>query len=174
MSEEQQNELVEKKPCACKIVFIVLTILSFAFSLAALTTSIFALNNSGAAAGGAKKVVISKQYDKGRSLPKAIATEKPMIVFFYTDWCGFCQRFVPVFDKITKMKKIKSNFAIAYVNCEDEKNQKYVQEYDIKGFPTVYVVDEQGKRTQLDNGTFFNDDTKEVVSKKALELIGKE
>ncbi|MBR2068775.1 MAG: thioredoxin fold domain-containing protein [Candidatus Gastranaerophilales bacterium] len=172
MSEEQN-----KKPCKCKLVILFLTIVSFFFSVAALTTSIYVLNKGttagDSAASEGKKVVISTEYDKGQSLAKAQETKKPIIVFFYTDWCGFCQKFAPTFGKITKDKKFKSNFAVAYVNCEKEENQKLMQEYDVQGFPTVFVIDEQGKKTQLDNNTFFNADSAEVVSKKALELIGK-
>jgi len=169
MSEEQ----VQEKKCKCKVIFTILVVLSFLFSIAALALSIYNFQN-GSAGGEGKKVVISKQYDKGRTLQKAQDTKKPIIVFFYTDWCGFCQRFVPTFDKVTKKSEIKKNFAIAYVNCEKEENQKLMQEYNVQAYPTVYVIDEQGKRTQLDNGTFFNDDSKEVVAKNALKAIGKE
>lgn len=170
MSEEQntQNTNVEK-PCNGKKIIVLLTILSLFFSIAALTTSIVALNGG---AGANKKVVISKQYDKGQSLEKAQATGKPIIAFFYADWCGFCQKFAPVFNKIAKSRKIKQNFAIAYVNCEKPENQSHAQSFGISGFPTVYVIDAQGNKTQLDNGTFFNEDSKEVVAKKALEIIG--
>ena len=95
-----------------------------------------------------------------------------MLVFFYVDWCGFCQKFAPTFHKITKDSEIKSNFAIAYVNCDAPENAKFVQEYGIQAFPTVFVVDKNGQRTQLQNETFFNNDSKEVVKNKALELIG--
>ena len=171
MSEEQ----VQENKCSCAKVIVVLTIMSLVFSIAALATSIYAIKGgsvSGASKEG-KKVVISQQYDKGRTFAKAKETNKPIIVFFYTDWCGFCQRFVPTFDKITKNRAIKSNFAIAYVNCEKEENQALMGEFGVQGFPTVYVIDESGKKTQLENSTFFNDDSKEVVAKKALELIGK-
>ena len=169
MSEEQNVNEVNEKPCNGKKIIILLTILSLFLSIAALTTSIVALNGG---AGANKKVVISKQYDKGRSLEKAQATGKPIIAFFYADWCGFCQRFAPVFDKISKDRKIKKNFAIAYVNCEKPENQSHTQNFGINGFPTVYVIDVQGNKTKLDNETFFNDDSKEVVAKKALEIIG--
>jgi thiol:disulfide interchange protein len=68
------------------------------FSIAALATSIYAIQGGSAGGGSAtgKQVVISKQYDKGRTLQKAQATNKPIIVFFYTDWCGFCQKFIPI------------------------------------------------------------------------------
>ena len=172
MSQENQTEAkVENK---CKLTLLItLVVISLLFSISALTLSILSFKGAPAVQAGDdhKKVVISKQYDKGRSLDKALATKKPMIVFFYTDWCGFCQRFAPTFDKITKDSKIKQNFAIAYVNCEDKDNSKWVEEYGIQGFPTVYVVKPDGKKTTLDNNTFFNDDSVKVVTERALEII---
>ncbi len=170
MSEEQtpQNQ---NKPCKC---LIVLVTIAFIMSLASLVLSVLnftAHPGRQQAADNGGQVVISKQYDKGRSLEKAVKTKKPMIVFFYTDWCGYCQRFAPVFDEVTKDSKVKKNFAIAYVNCEKQENQKHMQEYSVNAFPTVFVVDENNKRTHLDNNTFFNDDSKEVLVKKVLELI---
>ena len=49
-----------------------------------------------------------------------------------------------------------------------------MSEYGVQGFPSVFVIDNQGKRTQLDNNTFFSEDSKDVVAKKALELIGED
>lgn len=167
MSEEQNI-----RPHGKCIWLIVLTVLSLLMSSAALTLSILAFNG-GVSSGSSKKIVISKKYDRGKSIEKALETKKPMIVFFYTDWCGFCQRFAPTFDKITKSSQIKKNFAVAYVNCENPQNAKTVEEYGIEGFPTVFVVDENGKRTHLDNSIFFIEDAKEKVSAKALEIIKK-
>jgi len=169
MSEEQnvQNEKQMKIE-----VFIALVVLSLVFSIAALTLSI--LNSSDINFGNseAKKVVISKQYDKGRSLDKALATGKPVLAFFYTDWCGFCQRFAPTFNKITKDKRIKQNFAIAFINCERPDNRKHVEKYQVKGFPTVYVIKKDGSKVQLDNNTFFGESAKTIVADRALEIIG--
>ena len=97
-------------------------------------------------------------------------TKKPTIVFFYTDWCGFCQRFAPTYHKIAKSKEIKKNFAVAYVNCEDTKNSTLMAEYGIQGFPTVYVLDGKGNKEQIGNQMLFNDDTVETVIKKAMEI----
>lgn len=171
MSEEAQNE--EKVNQRCKFTLVILlSIVSLLFSITALTLSVVTMKGGINLAKEEKKVVISKQYDKGKSLDKAIATKKPILVFFYTDWCGFCQRFVPTYDKITKDKQIKENFAVAYVNCEDSANAKHVEEYGIQGFPTVYVVTKEGKKVQLDNNTFFNDNSDKVVRDRALEIIG--
>lgn len=109
-------------------------------------------------------VVISKQYDKGQSMEKALKTEKPVIVWFYTDWCGYCQRFAPTFGKITKDKKIKNNFAVAYVNAEMPENQALVQEYQIQGFPTIYLMNPKTNHKELvANEKLFTPDAKEKL-----------
>ncbi|MBR6299221.1 MAG: thioredoxin fold domain-containing protein [Candidatus Gastranaerophilales bacterium] len=180
MSEEQMNQN-EKSEAQCKLTLLfILVVVSLLLSVSSLVLSV--MNYRGITIGGDNnaqqqqsddKNAISKKYDRGRSLDKALKTGKPIIVFFYTDWCGFCQRFAPTFDKITKGISIKKEFAIAYVNCEDEANRKHMEEYGIQGFPTVYVIKTDGTRKQLDNGTFFVDKAEEIVTKDALAVIGK-
>ena len=180
MSEEQ-NVQTEEKKCKSELLFpmVLITMICSIATFILLLVGVISNGSISLPQAGApkvkegKKVVISTQYDRGRSLAKARATKKPIVVFFYTDWCGFCQRFAPTFDKITRDKAIKNNFAIAFVNCEKEENQKDMQEFDVKGFPTVYVIKEDGSKTQLENGTFFNDDSVKVVKERMLEIIGK-
>ncbi len=93
-----------------------------------------------------KPVVISRDYDKGQSFQKALLTEKPIIVWFYADWCGYCQKFAPTFKKLTKDKAIKKEYAVAYVNGEEPENKDLLKEYDVHGYPTVYMVKNGSKK----------------------------
>ena len=167
MSEEK-IELNEHK-CSCKKTT-VLIVIALLFSLISLGMSTYTM--VGSMQNAEKKVVISTQYDKGKSLEKAQNTKKPVIVFFYTDWCGFCQRFVPTYHKFSKDKEVKKNFAIAYVNCENQENSKIMQEYQINAFPTVFVIDKEGKRTQIENQKLFAPDAVNVMKEEALKAIG--
>ena len=170
MSEEITKN--EEKKCNCQV-FNAISVIALLLSIAALTMSVLMYSGTIQAAGAQNgPVKISTQYDKGKSLEKALATKKPVIVFFYTDWCGFCQRFIKTYAKVAKDPKIKKNFEIAYVNCEKEENHKIMEEYCVQGFPTVFVIDKEGKKTQLENSTFFNEDSKEVITQNALALIG--
>ena len=178
MSEEQQSLQNNNEESKCKITMcFIIAVLALLMSITSLVLSIITFNggvgsnNQQVSATG--KNAISKKYDRGRSLDKALKTGKPIIVFFYTDWCGFCQRFAPTFDKITKDLRIKKNFAIAFVNCEDQANRQHMQEYGIQGFPTVYVIKNNGEKKQLDNNTFFIEKAKDTVIKDALEIIEK-
>ncbi|MBQ8847783.1 MAG: thioredoxin fold domain-containing protein [Candidatus Gastranaerophilales bacterium] len=167
MSEEQKIENQPSEKCCSKklsVLALIVSIVALGFSLCAY------FGDKAPSQGGNKPVVISKQYDKGRSLEKAIKTEKPMIIFFYTDWCGFCQRFVPTFDKVSKDRKFKKDFAVAYVNCENQDNAKYAQEYGVDGYPTVYVV-KGDKKVHLDNGMLFSPNAKDAIIEEAYKVI---
>jgi len=171
MSNEEQ--IKEEKHCKCKI-FAVMVVLSFLFSVAALVMSIYAVNGGSLNIGNEDpgKIVISKQYDKGRSYAKALKTNKPVVILFYTDWCPFCQKFIKTFDKVTKDSKIKRNFAVAYVNCEKEGSKTLMQDFGVHGFPAVFVFDNTGRKLQLENRTFFKEDSKDTLVKNILEFIG--
>ena len=72
MSEEQK----ENNTCSCKMTLIV-AVVALLLSLAAVTLSIIAVNGgvtTGTNGESESKVVISKQYDKGKSFEKAQAT----------------------------------------------------------------------------------------------------
>ena len=117
-----------------------------------------------------KPVVISKDYDKGQSIEKALLTEKPMIVWFYADWCRYCQAFAPIYKKLTKDKDIKKAYAVAYVNGEDPINEEIIKEYNIQGYPMVYMIKE-GKRELIPPIELFTPNAKDELKIKLLEFI---
>lgn len=116
-----------------------------------------------------KPVVISRDYDKGQSIQKALLSDKPMIVWFYTDWCRYCQKLAPTFKKLTNKKEIKNAFSIAYVNAEDPQNEDFVKEYKVEGYPTVYLVKE-GKKEQVSVVELFSPDAIDSLKIKFLEF----
>ena len=84
---------------------------------------------------------------------KAVKAKKPMIVLFYADWCGFCVRFMPIYEELYKNHKNQFNFV--KVNVEDKKYEAAVKKYEIAAFPTVFMVNTKtDKREQLKNENF--------------------
>ena len=172
MSDEQINNVQEEKKCNKKL-GIALIVLSLLISFIALGLSIYntiTLNSSVAQINGGR-VLISKKYDKGQSLAKAYKKQKPIVVFFYADWCGYCQRFAPTFYKVTKDKEIKKKFAVAYVNCDKPENREYMEQFNVQGFPTVYVINNDRSKVQLENSTFFNEDSADTIKTNMLNII---
>ena len=79
------------------------------------------------------------EYKFGIPYEKAVKdTKKPMIVLFYADWCGFCIRFMPIYEELYKNHKDHFNFT--KVNVEDNKYIDAVKKYEISAFPTVFMV----------------------------------
>lgn len=117
-----------------------------------------------------RPVLISKEYDKGQTYALAKETGKPMIVWFYTDWCGYCQKFAPTFKKLSKDKEIQEKFAIAYVNAENPNNKEIVEEFDVEGFPTLYFVNGD-KKELIAPQNLFMPKAHESLKDKFLEFI---
>ncbi len=92
-------------------------------------------------------------YHFGIPYEKAVKAKKPMIVLFYADWCGFCVRFMPIYEELYKNHKNQFNFV--KVNVEDKKYEAAVKKYEIAAFPTVFMVNTKtDKREQLKNENF--------------------
>ncbi len=117
-----------------------------------------------------RPVVISRDYDKGQSMEKALETKKPVVVWFYTDWCRYCQKFAPTFKKLTRDKKIKANYAFAYVNAEDKKNEAYMKEYKVEGYPTIYLVKEN-KKELISPLDLFSPSAFDTLKVKFLDFV---
>lgn len=79
------------------------------------------------------------EYKIGISYDRAMKSKKPALVLFYADWCGYCIRFMPVYQELSEKYKKDMNFA--KVNVEDKKYKSVVDNIGITGFPTVFIID---------------------------------
>ena len=65
-----------------------------------------------------------------------------LIVLFYTDWCGYCKKFKPEWQKAVDRYNGKTTngktVKFEMVNCDEE--EELAKEYDIQGFPTVKIL----------------------------------
>ncbi len=92
-------------------------------------------------------------YKIGMDYKKAIESKKPMLILFYADWCGFCIRFMPIYERLYKAHKHDFNFV--KINVEDEKYADVVKKYEIAAFPTVFLVNtKKDTRERLENHDF--------------------
>lgn len=117
-----------------------------------------------------RPVVISRDYDKGQSYEKAQATGKPMVVWFYADWCRYCQKFAPTFKKLTNKKEVKNAYAIAYVNADMPENKELVKKFKVEGYPTVYLVNGI-KQELVEPMSLFVPDAHKVLKDKFLKFL---
>ena len=80
-------------------------------------------------------------YDKG--MKQAKKTGKPVIIDFYTDWCGYCKKLDREVFADAEFKKLAQKFICIKVDCE--KDKKTPGEYGIRGYPTIYFLSPKGK-----------------------------
>ena len=66
------------------------------------------------------------------------------LYFFYADWCGYCRKFKPEWEKL----KAEPNLGIELeeVDCSNEA-PKLAKEYNVKGFPTLILLNDGNKVT---------------------------
>ncbi len=93
----------------------------------------------------------------GVSYTMAQSANKPMLLFFYADWCTYCQRFMPKLKLIDAI--YKNAYSIVMINCEDPMNKKIVDDYYISVYPTLYISDRKNNtRIHIDNAYYDNID----------------
>jgi len=89
------------------------------------------------------------------------------VLFFYTDWCPFCKKARPAWDKIKEKYNEKplngKTLFFKEINCEKE--EKLADQYNIEGYPTIKmikgdeVVDYDAKPTEKSLTEFLNTST---------------
>ena len=78
-------------------------------------------------------------YPAGIDYNEAMKSKKPVLVLFYANWCGYCIRFMPIFQ--TMSEQYDGDMVFSKVDVEDPKYETLVKEIGIGGFPTVYIFD---------------------------------
>ena len=88
---------------------------------------------------------------------KAAAEKKPLVVNFTgSDWCGWCIRLdKEVFSQPEFVEYAEKNLVLVKLDfprkkelpaSEKEQNQALAQKYEVRGFPTIVILDSKGKQ----------------------------
>lgn len=95
-------------------------------------------------------------YDQG--ITKAQAEDKPIVIDFYTDWCGYCKKMDRSTFKDPKViEYMSANFVAVRVNGEEKtkmvshdgermSERSLTKSFGVRGFPTFWFLDSQGKK----------------------------
>lgn len=119
------------------------------------------------------KTTITKHYARHSiSLDRAIAKKKPVAVLFYVDWCGFCQKFAPLFQELSKDRALRKDYTFVFVNCEDQKNSQFVQEYNVNAYPTLYLVNPNtNDKAHVANEIMFTPNSPQVLREQFAKFL---
>ncbi len=84
------------------------------------------------------------------ALKKAKQTNKPLLIDFYTDWCGWCKELDKQVYPDPKINELAKKFIFLKVDCE--KDTATAKKYSINSYPTIYILDPHGKVIEQVNG----------------------
>jgi len=85
---------------------------------------------------------IDWKYNFQDALKLAKSQHKPIMVDFYTDWCGWCKKLDSDTYSDPKVKAAAEKFVCVKINAEKE--QALTSKYAIAGFPTIVFLDRDG------------------------------
>ncbi|PHR59596.1 MAG: thioredoxin [Arcobacter sp.] len=93
----------------------------------------------------------------------AVEANETLVIDFWAQWCGPCQQFAPIFEKVAE-----NNPELKFAKVNTEEQQELAAQFGIRSIPTLVVIKEGvlvlNKAGMLQEGA-FND-----VIRQAKEL----
>ncbi len=71
-----------------------------------------------------------------QQIDKSLAEKVPVFLFFFAEWCGYCKRERPIYEKL----KIDYDGKIVFLDINAEKNTELSDMFGVSGFPTMFLI----------------------------------
>lgn len=92
------------------------------------------------------------------SFKKIIASETPVLVDFFAEWCGPCKILAPILKDV----KVELGGNVKIVKIDVDKNQSIATKYQVKGVPTM-ILFKNGKQVWRQSGVLQKKDIIQVI-----------
>ena len=98
---------------------------------------------------------------------KALGNTNPRLLFFYADWCHYCQQEEPLLDEL------EGEYAgqISFIRIAGPDNLQMMEKYKVTGFPTILLMNSQGSGEDLLYKRFDGFTSKEVLKATCDNLL---
>ena len=66
---------------------------------------------------------------------EVLASDRPVLVDFYADWCAPCRAIAPIVEALST----ELGDSLSVVKVDVDRNRKLAETYDIRGIPTLML-----------------------------------
>lgn len=107
---------------------------------------------------------MAKTTQQKSSFTKMINGDTPVLVDFYTDWCGPCKMMAPI------LKNLKNEMgdALNIIKIDAEKNADAAIKYQVRGVPTL-ILFHKGRILWQQSGVVQLPQLKTIINQKLSE-----
>tara|TARA_B100000965_G_C19555924_1_gene742188 strand:+ start:85 stop:630 length:546 start_codon:yes stop_codon:yes gene_type:complete len=104
----------------------------------------------------------------------AINNNKPTFLEFYAEWCEVCKEMAPRIIDLKKNYQDEINFV--FLNVDNPKWEKYINEYNVNGIPQIVFLNNQaevrGSLVGLNDEKLINNSLNKLLNKnQELEVF---
>ncbi len=86
---------------------------------------------------------------------EVIASEQPVVIDFWAEWCGPCRTIAPIVDELAT--EFEGRIIVA--KCDVEENDDVVSKYGVRNIPTIVML-KGGELVDKHVGAISKDDLK--------------
>jgi len=88
-----------------------------------------------------------------------INQKKPVLVDFFTDWCGPCKMMSPI------LKEVKDSLgeAVSIIKINVDNNQQLAAQYQVRGVPTL-ILFKEGKQVCRQSGVLQKNEIIHIIN----------
>lgn len=98
---------------------------------------------------------------KAKTFSEMINSDTPVLVDFYTDWCGPCKMMSPILKNLKKEMGEKINI----IKIDAEKNADAAIKYQVRGVPTL-ILFKNGRILWQQSGVVQLPQLKSIINQK--------
>ncbi|KAE8731239.1 Protein disulfide-isomerase [Hibiscus syriacus] len=135
------------------------------FVLAGILCSLSAISADDSIESEEKEFVLTLDHT---NFTETVSKHNFMVVEFYAPWCGHCKHLAPEYEKAASvLSKHDPPVFLAKVDADEEANRDLVSEYDVRGYPTLKILRNGGKKVQEYKGPREADGIVEYLKKQS-------